>query len=82
MFSKITINETSRGRVPSCYAGKTFVLTFESHTDSQYGGFDHYVSTFKNGSKVEFTRFASDGKWKVNKALSAKGTWLEDVTVE
>lgn len=65
----IRVIESHGYKTPSCYAGKTFVLTHDSHTvservDGTRSEWDSYTGRFKNGTEIHFTH------WVVNKAGS------------
>lgn len=80
----VTVTQSHGKKLPSCYAGKTFVLTHDRHTVSTNAGrvetWDVYTATFKNGKAVTFTRFnrEAEGKpaWFVKKEAAFAGNWV------
>lgn len=95
-ISKLTIKASHRGKVPSCYVGKTFDLELRAQVrighnleggrvaDSEW---DSYTATMKNGKTLFITHYFSDMSrdgselhWFVRREGSFAGTWLYEVT--
>lgn len=77
----IKVNESSRGKTPSCYVNKTFNLTYAGPNGTMHS----YMANLKNGTAIRFTYFpeypSDSPRWFVRKGTSFAGTWLHDVTV-
>ncbi len=83
----IAIHETSNGKVPGCYAGKTFELTHRPIDELRFSPARYvcYSSKLKNGKEISFQHFLDSHpnrpNWFVHKGNRA-GTWLYDVEVQ
>jgi hypothetical protein len=91
---KIKINETMRGKVPSCYVGKTFEVVqtgrVGDHCPSlrkdtpggQFLTWDSYEGVTSTGRKITFVRYA---RWPTQLMVSrsgfSRGTWIYDFEI-